>query len=93
MNSCGPSDLPSLLAPHLSNNYRKNICVGNGITLCIMHIIITLRPDFTPNLVHGLAIGTPKFYMVPYGKINHGLVYMSSNCDMKLGLRGGSIDM
>ena len=43
-----------------------------------------LRPDFTSNLVHGLAFRTPKFYIAPYGKINHGL---SCNCDMKSGLR------
>ena len=34
----------------------------------------TLRSDFTSNLVHGLAFGTQKFYIVSYGKINHGLV-------------------
>ena len=38
------------------------------------------------NLVHEFAFGTPKFYIAPYGKINHGLVNMSSNCDVKLGL-------
>ena len=35
------------------------------------------------RLVHGLAFGTPKFYIVPYSKINHGLVNLSYNCDMK----------
>ena len=30
-----------------------------------------LRLDFTSKLVHGLAFGTPKFYIAPYGKINH----------------------
>ena len=33
-----------------------------------------LRPDFMSKLVHGLAFGTAKFYTVPYGEINHGLV-------------------
>ena len=46
-----------------------------------------LRPDFTSNLVHGLAFGTPKFYIAPYGKIKHELVKLSSNCDVKSGLR------
>ena len=35
---------------------------------------ITVRPDFTPKLVHELAFRTPKFYIAPYGKINHRLV-------------------
>ena len=38
------------------------------------------------NLVHGLAFGTPKFYIAPYDKINHGLVNLSCNCDVKSGL-------
>ena len=45
----------------------------------------TIRPDFTSNLVHGSAFGTPKFYIAPYGKINHGLVNRSHNCDVKSG--------
>ena len=43
----------------------------------------SLRPDFTSNLVHVLAFGTPKFYIAPYGKINHGLVNPSYNNDVK----------
>ena len=46
-----------------------------------------LRADFTSKLVHGLAFGIPKFYTAPYDKINHGLVYLSCNCDVKSGLR------
>ena len=46
-----------------------------------------LRPDFTSKLVHGLAFGTSKFYVAPYGKINNGLVNKSSNCDVKSGFR------
>ena len=46
-----------------------------------------LRPDFTSNLVRVLAFGTPKFFIAPYGKINHGLINLSSNCDVKSGLR------
>ena len=37
----------------------------------------TLRLDFTVKLVRGLSFGTPKFYIAPYGKINHGLVKLS----------------
>ena len=48
----------------------------------------TLRPDFTSKLVHVLAFGTPKFYIAPYDKIKHELVKLSSNCDVKSGLRG-----
>ena len=49
--------------------------------------IYILRPDFTSKLVHGLAFGTQKFYIAPYGKINNGLVNQSSKCDVKSGLR------
>ena len=44
-------------------------------------------PDFTSKLVHVLALGTPKFYIAPYDKIKHKLVNLSSNCDVKSGLR------
>ena len=47
----------------------------------------TLRPDFTSKLVHVLAFGTPKFYIAPYDKIKHELVSLSSNSDVKSGLR------
>ena len=47
----------------------------------------TLRPDFTSKLVHGLAFGTPKFYIAPNDKIHHGLVNLSCKCDVKSGLR------
>ena len=49
--------------------------------------ITGLRADFTSKLVHGLAFGIPKFYTAPYDKINHGLVNLSCNCDVKSGLR------
>ena len=47
---------------------------------------VAFRPDFTSKLVHVLAFGTPKFYIVPYDKIKHELVNLSSNCDVKSGL-------
>ena len=50
-----------------------------------------LRPDFTSNLVHGLAFGTPKFYIATYGKIYRGFVNLSYNCDVKSGLRVDSV--
>ena len=59
--------------------------------LCSLRKESALRPDFTSNLVRELAFGTPKFYIAPYDKINHGLVNMSSNCDVKSGLRGAII--
>ena len=54
------------------------------ILLEIMYNDMSLRPDFSSKLVRELAFGTP---LSPYDKINHGLVYMSSNCDVKSGLR------
>ena len=44
-----------------------------------------LRSDFTSKLEHGLAFGTPKFYIVPYDKINRALVNLSYNRDVKSG--------
>ena len=41
-----------------------------------------------PKLVHGLAFGLHKFYIAPNGKINCGLVNLSYNCDVGLGLEG-----
>ena len=35
----------------------------------------------------GLAFRTPKFYIAPDDKISHRLVNLSSNCDVKSGLR------
>ena len=39
------------------------------------------------ELKHGLAFGTPKFYIAPYDKTNHALVNLSYNCDVKSGLQ------
>ena len=50
-----------------------------------------LRPNYTSNLVHRLALGTPKFYIALYGKIKHELVNLSSNCDVKSGLSGETV--
>ena len=47
----------------------------------------TLRSDFTSKFVHGLAFGTPKFYIEPYGEINQGLDNLSYNCDVKSDLK------
>ena len=40
--------------------------------------------DFIPVqfYVEHSTFGTSKFYIVPYGKIKHGLVNPSSNCDV-----------
>ena len=54
---------------------------------------LTLRPDFTSNLVHGLAFGTPNFYIALYGKINHRLVNMSYNCGVKSDLRVSGVEL
>ena len=47
----------------------------------------SFRPDFTTKLVYGLAFGTTKFYIVPYDKINHGLINLNCHCDVKSDLR------
>ena len=57
--------------------------------ICVQFILKwghSIRPDFTSQLVHVLAFGTPKFYIAPYDKIKHELVNLSSNCDVKSGL-------
>ena len=38
------------------------------------------------KIEHGLAFGTSKLYIAPYDKINHALVNLSCNCDVKSGL-------
>ena len=48
------------------------------------------RPHFTSKLVHGLAFRIPKFYIESYDKINHGLVNLSSNCDLKSSYSGSA---
>ena len=55
--------------------------------VCKLNLFLfgTLRPDFTSNLVHGLPFRTPKFYSAPYGKINHRIVNLSYNRDVKIG--------
>ena len=50
-------------------------------------LVYAVRPDFTSKLVDGLAFGTPNFYIAPYGKLNYGLVHLSYNRDVKLGLK------
>ena len=49
-------------------------------------IMPILRSDFTSRLVHRFAFGTPNIFIAPYNKINHGLVNLSCNCDVKSGL-------
>ena len=44
-------------------------------------------PELTSKLVYGLAFGTPKFYIAPYGRIKYELFNLSCNCDVKSGLR------
>ena len=63
---------------------------GNSVTFTELNNW-TLRPDFTSKLVHVLAFGIPKFYIAPYDKIKHELVNLSSNCDVKSGLRNVKI--
>ena len=50
-------------------------------------MVFTFRPDFTSKLNYGLAFGIPKFlYIPPYDKINHALINLTYNCDVKSGL-------
>ena len=69
----------------ISGNPGKSTCDA-FIFSYVSHWSSTLRLDFTPNLVHRLAFGTPKFYIAPYGKINHRLFNLDYNCDVKSGL-------
>ena len=58
-----------------------------GLNLQFHSYVKSGLPDFTSKSVHELAFGTPKFYIAPYDKINHGLVNLSCNYDVKSGLR------
>ena len=51
-------------------------------------ISLFINYPYTPSVI-SLArfFGTPKFYIAPYDKINHALVNLSYNCDVKSGLR------
>ena len=82
---CLFNNLGGLRPPRWLN---KTVLLNRSITITYYpDISNTLRPDFTSQLVHGLAFGIPKFYIAPYDKINHGLVNLSSNCDVKSGLK------
>ena len=54
----------------------------------VQHNIQRLRPDFTSNLVCGLAFRTPKIYIAPHSKINLELVNLGYNCDVESGPSG-----
>ena len=63
-----------------SAEVRGERCYENGNTTTT-----TCWPDFTSKLVHGLAFGTPKFYIAPYDKINHELANLCYIYDVKSG--------
>ena len=48
---------------------------------------IETKARFHVEVSTGSSIWTPKFYIAPYDEINHGHVNLSSNCDVKSGLR------
>ena len=58
------------------------------LPLCVNKSNNYTKARFHVELSSGLAFGTPKFYIAPYGKINHELINLSPNCDVKSGLRG-----
>ena len=67
--------------PLYQSAYSPSICLLNHAW------INSLRSDFTSKLNYGLAFGIPKFYIPPYDKINHALINLSYNCDVKSSLR------
>ena len=76
-------DTDSIMVNSNCTDIEQVTKLGNKVEL------VTLRPDFTSKLVRVLAFVTPKFYIAPYDKIKHELVKLSSNCDVKSGLRSG----
>ena len=44
---------------------------------------LTLRHNYTFNLIYQLQLGTSKFCIAPYDKRNNRLIKLSYNCDMK----------
>ena len=78
---------------HSTNNKKgetRSKIVVNIVVVLVCAEILTLRPDIMSSLVHKFACRTPTVYIAmiaPYGKINHGLVNRSYNCDVKLGLK------
>ena len=65
----------------------QNLGVPNVNQCSNFDVKSDLRPNFTSKLEHGLAFGTPTFYIAPYDKIKHLLLNLSYNCDVNLGLR------
>ena len=71
-------------------SFYVSVCVLAGICDHV-NLFHPLRPDFMSKLVHGLAFWTPKFYITPkYDKINHGVVNVRYNCNVKSGLSAKS---
>ena len=53
---------------------KMRLSFSTLFTASLYHIC-SLRTDFSSNLLHGFAFGTPKVYMIaPYGKINNLLI-------------------
>ena len=69
---------------------KSGLSVPNANPCTKFDVKAGLRPDFTSDLVRGLAFGTPKFNIAPYGKIKYELVNLSSTCDVKSGLSAAS---
>ena len=72
--------------------YSGHMCIEEMAIFNIQRAI-TLRPNFKSKLVHVLAFGILKFYIAPYDKIIHELANLSSNCDLKLGLKVGKQEL
>ena len=53
----------------------------------IFFLYFNFKARFHVELITRISIRNTKFYSAPYGKINHGLVNLSYNCDMISGLR------
>ena len=78
--------LLKLIPAEEGRKLKINLIVSENVSsyfLCTLTNASEQRPEFTSVLLHGLAFGTPKYYIAPYGKTNHGLVNLSYTCDMK----------
>ena len=88
VNRLGGLSLPRKSVVRLTDRPDMTLGVyrGRKTTTPQSQLNLILRPDCTSKLVHGLAFGTTKIYIAPYGKMNHGLVNLSYNYDVKSGL-------
>ena len=77
----------------LTYNYQNSFSCDKALFLKFFRrkfcqlLFCHVKARFHVEVSTQFSIGTPKFYVLPYGKINYRLVNLSYICDRKSGLR------